>query len=315
MSTWPQININFDPLVKTTCSGMEKLAGLLFGPFIRAEERRNLLAQAQNKQDVQRIENGEIVLVDGELRPALTAVSPLLAIGQQHDMVNLAGNLKNAMDILADTPDENISNKDVDPDWFSRWRQGATVIGNKEMQSLWGRILAEEIKEPASFSYRTLDTLKNITNHSACIFIKAISMQLGPIIPCSTEQIFHGLRYVDTTELINAGLLLPKESIYYGAYSAENNEYHFVGNKVIFCAKTKEKIEGSGISGLTLSTAGLEISKISDSDTPSEEQILYIMNLFKENDKNKKSFTSISVHPMITYNKFSPGVVIGKTDM
>jgi len=44
------------------------------------------------------------------------------------------------------------------------------------MQILWGKILAEEVKNPNSFSLRTLSILKNISNTDAKIFQKAVAL-------------------------------------------------------------------------------------------------------------------------------------------
>ena len=43
-------------------------------------------------------------------------------------------------------------------------------IGNEDMQTLWGKILAGEIKNPNTFTLRSLDTLSKITKGEAMLF-------------------------------------------------------------------------------------------------------------------------------------------------
>ncbi|MGJ3523575.1 DUF2806 domain-containing protein [Nitratidesulfovibrio sp. D1] len=296
MSFWPvEAKADLTPLVETPCTGLKKLGGLLFGKFTRAEDRRNILAAAQNQRDAQQITNGELVYVDGELRPALAPISPLIALGQHQDLENLTGNLKIALDILGNTPDESISETDVAPDWFARWRQGATVIGNTDMQALWGRILAEEIKTPTSFSYKTLDVLKNITKRDATIFSSVIPLRVGSVIPCTeTEEIFE-TPYSEISKMIDVGLIMERKAIQTGKYDDDSSTSLFFGHKVTYKAPTIKNIHGSGIIWLSMSRAGFEISLISDAPEPSNAQLKYIISMFRLNNKNIHSFTSIDV--------------------
>lgn len=66
--------------------------------------------------------------------------------------------LKNAPEI-PDTP--------LDDDWRTRYFNEIKYISNEEMQKIWSKILVEEIKEPNSFSLRTLDAIKNLSSNDA----------------------------------------------------------------------------------------------------------------------------------------------------
>jgi len=57
-----------------------------------------------------------------------------------------------------------------DEDWISRFFSSAEDVTSQEMQELWGRILAGEIRRPGSFSLRTLQFVKNITKVEAELF-------------------------------------------------------------------------------------------------------------------------------------------------
>lgn len=66
--------------------------------------------------------------------------------------------------------EETVSKESVDNDWIIRFFDFASGISNEEMQILWGKILSGEIKEPGSFSFRTLDILRNLSNDEARAF-------------------------------------------------------------------------------------------------------------------------------------------------
>ncbi len=67
---------------------------------------------------------------------------------------------------------EEVDEKEVDEDWIARFFNSAGEVSNEEMQFIWGKILAGEVEKPGSFSLRTLDTLRNITQEEAELFQK-----------------------------------------------------------------------------------------------------------------------------------------------
>ena len=66
--------------------------------------------------------------------------------------------------------EENVSSEDVDADWINRFFNSVEDISDKQMQVLWGKILANEIQKPHSFSLRTLGVVKNLTKNEARLF-------------------------------------------------------------------------------------------------------------------------------------------------
>ncbi|MCE2571004.1 TIGR03899 family protein [Motilimonas eburnea] len=67
---------------------------------------------------------------------------------------------------------EDDTASDVDPDWMHAFLSLAETISSKNMQTLWGKILAQEISTPASYSVKALETLKKMTQREAIIFQK-----------------------------------------------------------------------------------------------------------------------------------------------
>jgi len=78
-------------------------------------------------------------------------------------------NIENVTSAAAEELSEEkiVSDASPDDDWIARFFSFAQDIGSKQMQELWGKILAGEIKRPGSYSLRTLDFVKNITKSEA----------------------------------------------------------------------------------------------------------------------------------------------------
>lgn len=74
---------------------------------------------------------------------------------------------------------EKVSDEPVDEGWINRFFGIVEEISDEELRNIWGRVLAGEIKKPKSYSLRTLETLRNITNEEAIIIVKAASFTLN----------------------------------------------------------------------------------------------------------------------------------------
>lgn len=85
-------------------------------------------------------------------------------------------NLQNIMEEALGTALTDTSSENVDPDWFYAFSHMAENIHSKAMQTLWGKILAVEISRPGSFSLRSLETLKILTQRDADLFSKVVSI-------------------------------------------------------------------------------------------------------------------------------------------
>ena len=63
----------------------------------------------------------------------------------------------------------------------------AEEISDKDLQDIWGRILAGEIKKPKSYSLRTLEVMRNMSKDEASLIMKASTFQVALDL-VSTEQ-------------------------------------------------------------------------------------------------------------------------------
>lgn len=162
----------------------------------------------------------EIIFVNGEMS---AREKTLMELEQRADQRLLAEkirqevNLEKVLDIAAKDLEfdntEIAEDNNVDDDWIVRLFNIVKDVSNEDMQLLWGKILAGEIKQPGSFSLRTLETLRNISTEEAKIFQKilpyGINISSETVIICSDSEIMDttGVTFDDLLTLEEAGLL------------------------------------------------------------------------------------------------------------
>ena len=147
--------------------------------------REDALSLAQTEQDAEDIRSGRKSFnASYQLVERHEQASPLVIARRNRDAreirgeVNVSKALLSAEAALADDPQAPPA-RTVDDDWLFRWRDAASVVSSEELQTLWGRVLAGEIKSPGSFSLRTLDFLKNTSHEEALQIAKLAPFVLG----------------------------------------------------------------------------------------------------------------------------------------
>ena len=78
--------------------------------------------------------------------------------------------------------DKEVPNHDPDPDWTARFFDGAQDVSSEELQKLWGKILAGEVKSPGQTSLRTLSILRNMTQQEARDFSNLMRFRIANFI-------------------------------------------------------------------------------------------------------------------------------------
>ncbi|MCW8828670.1 MAG: DUF2806 domain-containing protein [Gammaproteobacteria bacterium] len=73
---------------------------------------------------------------------------------------------------------DDVPNEELDEDWITRFFNSAQDVSSEQMQEIWGRILAGEIKRPGQYSLKTLDFLKNLTKKDATQIEKVCKLAL-----------------------------------------------------------------------------------------------------------------------------------------
>src|SRR3989338_6227426 len=91
------------------------------------------------------------------------------ALEQYNKQINLENIIMGTKERLEG---QTVSDQTVDKDWAFRFMNIAQDVSREDMQEILSRILAEEIKQPNSFSLRTLDFIKNLSKTDLALFQK-----------------------------------------------------------------------------------------------------------------------------------------------
>lgn len=87
-------------------------------------------------------------------------------------------NVETIMALAMEYCSESASTEDIDPDWFHQFIQLSENTSSKMMQALWGKILAGEVANPGTFSFKSLTILKQMTNKEAVAFQHACQLAM-----------------------------------------------------------------------------------------------------------------------------------------
>lgn len=98
-------------------------------------------------------------------------------------------------------PEEKLSD-----DWLIRWRDCAAGVSSEDLQSLWGKVLAGEVKNPGRYSLRTLEFLRNLSQDEAKVIEK-----VSPFVV--SNVIFRGDEALLESEGITFSLLLALQEL------------------------------------------------------------------------------------------------------
>lgn len=174
------------------------------------------------------------VLLDvSELNPAKSALAAERRERIKHEkkLQNLVAIFNMAKGVAI----SEVAEETIDQDWFHAFIDLAENIYSPVMQELWSKILAVEISRPGSFSIRSLETLRLLTQRDAALFANACklaSKRQGDMVPRLITGFYqrrtlsswfgsrpsapinlaqHGLSFPALLALIDLGLIVANE--------------------------------------------------------------------------------------------------------
>ena len=169
--------------------------------------------------------------------------------------------------------DSEISQNELDKDWFNRWKQEAELIENNKMREMWAKTIVEKVKNPSSTSIRTLNTLRLLSAEEMNLFSKLLTNTLAGNIFFSQKEsgevVFpnlHGKTSADYHTLTGCGLVdfstlttfgLPTRTQIKNIDSKNILYYHNIFNKYVVCSPLSFKVNV-----VPFETAGREIANI-----------------------------------------------------
>jgi len=134
-------------------------------------------------------------LVDskGRIEPTIE-IESLAQVANQYNMaqearkeINVSKAIIHAEEVLAQDP-QTPPERPVEEDWLYSWREYAGRVSTDELQQLWGKILAGEVKSPGTYSFRTLEFLKGLSKDEAEHVSKLASFVIEGVILRNLKQ-------------------------------------------------------------------------------------------------------------------------------
>ena len=174
------------------------------------------------------------------------------------------------------------SSDPIDQDWMTRFLSAAQDVSDDDLQNLWAKILAGEIIKPKSCSFRTIETLKNMSKDEFDIFLKICPFICGEFISEEGNLLGkYGITYgmilsLDECGLINSGVLISRDNI------IKKNSVIFSTNKYTLVGTTKtNNYFKTSITVYPLTESGKKLYSLSECDINEGYLFEYIQALNK----------------------------------
>ncbi len=199
-----------------------------------------------------------------------------------HKETKRQNNIDNVSQIAVEqlVQEQIVSEDPVDEDWTLRFFNIVEDVSDGEMQQLWGRILAGEVKQPKSYSLRTLELLRNLSKREAEVFSRAsnfvISSHSSPFLfRGKNDEVLdkHNLTFEDKLLLTETGILQADNTITRHLKQAPTEwTIYFESGRYIIKVLKKANTPENGIEILRFTKIGEELLKLLAPD-PLEDYI------------------------------------------
>ena len=255
----------------------------------------------RNAADMPILYNKDGIVINSEdFNRLMQRAGTRLALQETTKQHNIERVVDNAYEILEN--EESCSQEPVEQGWINRFFDSVADVSDEDLQALWGKVLAGEIKQPKSYSLRTLETLKNLSKYEAELFRKASSLVTGfgtDLFFSSKTEILrkHGIMFDDIMLLDECGLLNSDSMVSLNpSLSIDKSMPIFNKSKVMLLSGTTPDIKkiSFGIFGLT--RAGAELYSILDCE-PNDN---YLCDWAEEIEKKNKGYVTITIHQFST---------------
>ncbi len=184
-----------------------------------------------------------------------------------------------------------------DDDWINRFFENCQDVGDDDMQTIWGKILAGEVARPGSYSTFTITTLKGLGRKEAelfteyCTYVwdcRSLRMPITRFLPeIHGQDRLTSIHYLKLVHLQTHGLIFSNG--FTSGRSAEPTPFSYFGHK--FRTVPDHQFESTE----TLTIAGIELSSIAGAkpDFAYMRKVLIRHRHFLENSPTEEDINNI----------------------
>lgn len=199
--------INLEPISKFgihLLDKLEKLGHFIISPKGTMPEAIDLFIEDVKKSNLPETEK---IFLIANARQNIKKISNNKAI------------IKSALTHLAEFPQnvpDDVTISEEQKEWYSRFFESAQHVSDSEMQTIWGRILAEEVASPYSIPKSLIHILSIIDKQSAMIFNTlcnySITIDKENLLICNRKELYSfwsdkGINLTDINNLDSLGLI------------------------------------------------------------------------------------------------------------
>ncbi len=280
-----------DSIIKIDGKPIEKLIDVVSKAIGTIYEPRQIVrkakaeAKAESIKAIEQAKTNAIIEGDTEKAEYLDRINNRLVNKETKRQKNIEEVVSTAGGILE--AEKNVSKEPVNPDWTTRFFDIVQDVSDNEMQLLWGQILAGEIKQPKSYSLRTLELLRNMTKEEAELFRKAAQFTLrqGDVFLFSANGVLEkfGISYSAIAKLIEIGLLQPGDFVTknYPSQKAKDRMIGVVYGNLVIITNQKATANTISIPIRLFTTPGKELARLI-SITPNIDYIKELATTIKQ---------------------------------
>jgi uncharacterized repeat protein (TIGR03899 family) len=172
--------------------------------------------------------------------------------------------------------EQPVTDEPVDEDWTNRFFRIVEDISNEEMQELWSKILAGEIKQPKTYSLRTLELIRNLSKTEANIFKKVANLavksnKVNYLFKGNDEDLLskYDIGYSDIALLIEIGLIQPGDFVSYQVLQQpRDSKVVFTSGHTVIVAEIKANTPTILMPVDVFSNSGNELLNLVQSNPP-----------------------------------------------
>ena len=288
MSTIGELSKNMVSPIEKLITVIKDAVGKVYEPYYikrmadaKAYEIR-IISQAllESKEIPVEYENGRIKMDSKNYDDLIKRAESRSLYQEIRKQANIEAVLLKTLNELENEPP--VINDPVDADWINRFFNSVEDISNEQMQLLWSKILAGEIKKPNTFSLRTLNMLKNLTQNEAELFKRISSYILkcsgnkeksitDYFLPCffnlrfgdKNQEEWYNISVSDVIKLDEAGIINQNTDLMISIYlESKETDYIFGYQKRIKCYNGSDKPKRLSYPAFLLTESGKQLYSI-----------------------------------------------------
>lgn len=170
-------------------------------------------------------------------------------------------------------------------DWIHIYFESAKNASDVRMQEIWARVLAKELEKPGTFSYKTLEVLKNLTSNEIEIFEKLPILKNNLAVVKFQNTNETGICWMDLQRMKDFGLINLEDSHLRIAIKAKEDRHFMLCNShlIVLNNKSDNDVEYK-VHCYMLSSSGQEILDVIQTRC-SDEIAIKVIDEMKKSDR------------------------------